>query len=117
MVDDLDDLRVVDRGGSSATLLVSTTTTSSFAETSSMIWGVSKPQRCSTNAASVFGSPRSRASAGLSSFSERYHAQISAEPVESVSGALWPKTRMVMGMRLWDERSLRAPYRRGGGRR
>ena len=83
--------------GSSATLLVSTMMHSSSAVTSSSSSGRSKPQRRRTNNASVFGSPKRRASAGVPRHSERYHAQIRGDPVESVSGDLWPKTLTVIG--------------------
>jgi hypothetical protein len=101
MVDDGLDLRLVDRGGSSAGLLVSTITTLSSAVTSWMIAGLSRPQCFSTKAASVFGSPSSTGFAGVP-VSFRYQAQMMGEPVESVSGDLWPKTRVVMGMNLQE---------------
>ena len=87
--------------GSSAGLLVSTITTLSSALTSEMISGFSPPHFCRTKAASVLGSPSSFASAGWPRTSERYHAQISGEPVESVSGDLWPKTLIVMSVFRW----------------
>jgi hypothetical protein len=45
----------------------------------------------------VFGSPSSTALAGVPFTSVRYQAQMIGLPVESVSGDLWPKTRVVMG--------------------
>jgi hypothetical protein len=82
--------------GSSAGLFVSTITTGSPAATSAMISGFATPQRLSMKAASVFGSPRSTGFAGSPFTSDRYQAQMMGEPVESVSGDLWPKTLIVM---------------------
>ena len=78
--------------GSSAGLLVSTITHWSPGARSAITSGRSSPQRPSIHTASVFGVPCSTALAGVLRTSDRYHAQISGEPVESVSGALWPKT-------------------------
>ncbi|MCY1381320.1 hypothetical protein D9M69_692130 [compost metagenome] len=78
--------------GNSAGLLVSTTTHWSPATTSEMISGLSMPHFASIQPASVFGSPCRTALAGVLRTSERYQAQMMGEPVESVSGALWPKT-------------------------
>ena len=81
--------------GNSAGLLVSTITTSWPSATSVMICGRSKPQRVATNPASVFGVPKSRASAVLPVWFMN-HSQISGEPRESVSGDLCPKIRVVI---------------------
>ena len=62
-----------------------------------MISGFWSPQRFRTKAASVFGSPRSAGFAGVPFTSVRYQAQMMGEPVESVSGDLWPKT-LIMGV-------------------
>jgi hypothetical protein len=83
-------------GGSSAGLLVSTIITSWPGSTSAMIAGFAKPQCLRTKAASVFGSPRRRGSAGVLRRLVRYQAQTMAESVASVSGDLWPKTSVVM---------------------
>jgi hypothetical protein len=83
--------------GSSAGLLVSTITTVSSALTSAMIAGFSSPQWRSTKAASVFGSPSNTGLAGVPVWL-RYQAQMIGLPVESVSGDLWPKTSVVMGV-------------------
>ena len=83
-------------GGSSAGLLVSTMTTSCPAATSAMIAGLSKPQCFRRKAASVFGSPRSAGLASPPRRLVRYQAQMMADRVASVSGDLWPKTRVVM---------------------
>ena len=94
--------------GSSAGLLVSTTTQGWPSSTSAMMSSMSKPQRCSMKAASVLGWPSRTGLASTPLTSFRYQAQISGEPVESVSGDLWPKTRVVMSrnllkMRKWGE--------------
>ena len=82
--------------GSSAGLLVSTITQTSSAVTSSMMRGLDRFQRSSIHNASVFGSPCSTASAGVLRHSFRYQAQMMGEPVESVSGEVWPKTLIMM---------------------
>jgi hypothetical protein len=64
--------------------------------TPSMIAGLSRPQRASMKAASVLGSPRRTGLASVPAISLRYQAQMMGEPVLSVSGDLWPKTRVVM---------------------
>jgi hypothetical protein len=80
-------------------------------------------------AASVLGSPSSTASASPPLTSLRYQAQMMGEPVESVSGDLWPKTSVVMtdlrygapgqdlrprSARYGDGRPPRLPGRSGG---
>ena len=57
-----------------------------------MICGFGRFQCFSTKAASVFGSPSRTGVAGVPCTSVRYQAQMMGEPVESVSGDLWPKT-------------------------
>ncbi len=85
--------------GSSDGLFVSTITTGAPSATSLMISGLARPQWRSTKAASVFGSPRRTGFAGVP-VSVRYQAQMMGDPVESVSGDLWPKTRVVMALPL-----------------
>jgi hypothetical protein len=98
--------------GSSAGLLVSTMTTGCPASTPSMMAGLSRPQRASMKAASVLGSPRRTGVASSPAISLRYQAQMIGEPVLSVSGDLWPKTRVVMGV-SWSGMRICGPHRRG----
>src|SRR6056297_2920447 len=77
-----------------------------------MMRGLGRSHLRSMNAASVLGSPRSTASAATPLISFRYQAQMMGDPVESVSGDLWPKTRVVIGGDPCAQ-AFRAPYRIG----
>ena len=82
--------------GSSAGLLVSTITALVPSAISVTMRGLGHSQYFTTKFASVFGSPNSTASALVAFTSFRYQAQMMGDPVESVSGDLWPKTSVVM---------------------
>jgi hypothetical protein len=101
MVDDGLDLRLVDRGRQFGGVVGVDDDDLVVGGDVRMIAGLSRPQCFSTKAASVFGSPRRTGFAGMP-ISFRYQAQMMGEPVESVSGDLWPKTRVVMGMNLQE---------------
>ena len=101
--------------GSSAGLLVSTMTTGWPSSTPSMIAGFSRPQRVSMKAASVLGSPKRTGLASVPAISVRYQAQMMGDPVESVSGDLWPENERGHGMSLRWEMQLAAVLNAGGG--
>src|SRR6056297_418906 len=84
--------------GNSAGLLVSTMTQACPSSTSEMMRGLGRFHFFSIESASVFGSPNKTASASPPFTSFMYHAQRMGEPVESVSGDLWPKTRVLMSL-------------------
>src|SRR6056300_138711 len=86
--------------GNSAGLFVSTITTGAPASTPSMMSGLSRFQRFRTNAASVLGSPNSFGAAAMPFTSFKYHDHTMGEPVESVSGDLWPKICSVIAVVL-----------------
>src|SRR6056297_2699809 len=80
-----------------------------------MMRGLGRSHLVRRKAASVLGSPSRTASASPPFTSLRYHAQRIGDSVESVSGDLWPKTRVVMMRVLSDRECFGAPYRRVRG--
>src|SRR6056297_3248507 len=80
-----------------------------------MMRGLGRFHLSSRKAASVLGSPSRTASDATPFTSLRYHAQRIGDPVESVSGDLWPKTSVVMMRVLSDRECFGAPYRRVRG--
>ena len=82
--------------GSSAGLFVSTITTGAPSATSVILAGCGTSQWASMKAASVLGGPSRAASAGCALISLRYQAHKIAEPTESLSGDLCPKTKIVI---------------------